>query len=128
MSSLEKINTDLTDIQEFSKTVIDKETDENVTSFAKETITNFNKMVDHVEAFRTRKKVDSAAFETEYKKIRNSFGKKGDYEQLSLASSKSDEAKLKELRETILQRNPDECFYDYQKINNFKMLNRLIWK
>ena len=126
LSSLEKINTNLTDIQEFSKKVIEKETDENVASFAKETINNASKMANLVEAFRTEKKQDSAAFETEYHKIRNSLGKEGDYEQLSSTSSKSDEAKLKKLRETILRRNSDECFYDYQKINNIIILNRLI--
>jgi hypothetical protein len=126
LSSLEKINPNLSDIHSFSQEVIKKETDENVKRFAQETIDNSEKIKNHVEDFKTKKKEDSVVFNAEYNKIINSFGKKGDYDKLSVASSKGDEVKLKKLRETILQRNSDECFYDYQKVNHIIILNRLM--
>jgi hypothetical protein len=126
LSSLEKINPDLSDVYSFSQDVIKKETDENVKRFAQETIDNYDKMKKHVEEFREKQKENTTVFNSEYEIILNSFGKEGDYEKLSLSSSKSAEQRLKKLRETILQRNSDECFYDYQKINNIIMLNRML--
>ena len=126
LSSLEKINTDLSDVHSFSQTVIKKETDENIKRFAQETINNFENMKQHIEDFKSKKREDSEAFNAEYNKILNTLGKRGDYQVLSVSSSQGDEQKLKKLRETILQRNSDECFYDYQKINNIIILNRLI--
>ena len=39
-----------------------------------------------------------------------------------------DEPQLKALRERILQRDSDEAFYDYQKVNSIIMRNRLMEK
>lgn len=126
LSSLEKINPNLSDVYSFSQEVIKKEIDENVKRFAQETIDNYDKMKKHVEAFREKKEIDPTVFNSEYNKILNSFGKEGNYEKLSFSSSKSDEQILKKLRETILQRNSDECFHEYQNINNIIILNRMI--
>jgi HEAT repeat protein len=126
LSSLERINSSLEDIKAFSQEVLNKERDDKVAQFAKETVNNYEQMSDYMKSFKSKKKNDRALFESEYKKIYSSFGKEGNYDDLGSTSTKADEEKLKRLKEIILQRNSDECFYDYQKVNNIIMLNRLI--
>lgn len=125
LSSLEKINSNADDIRIFSEDVLKTEKDEKVGQFAFETISNFEEMKNHISAFKAGKKDDRAGFEAVYKQIYDSMGKTGDYQRLAAASTGADEARLKKLKEVILQRNSDECFQDYQKINDVIMLNRL---
>lgn len=125
LSSLERTNTNADDIRTFSEDVLKTETDAKVTQFAFETISNFEEMKNHISAFKAGKKVDPAGFESAYREIYDSMGKSGDYQLLAAASTRADEARLKKLKEVILQRNSDECFHDYQKINDVIMLNRL---
>jgi len=126
LSSLEKVDTDLASIRAFSQKVVAKETDENVKRFAQETVDNHEKMQSRIEDFRQQKKEDPVVFEAEYSRMLKSFGKEGNFDKLAAASSITDEEKLKILRAIILQRNSDECFYDYQKINNIIMMNRFL--
>ena len=44
---------------------------------------------------------------------------------LAASSAAEDEPKLKTLRERILQRNSDEAFIDYQRVNDAIIRNRL---
>lgn len=126
LSSLEKINDSLEDIRAFSQEVLSKERDPGVVQFAKETVNSYEQMNDYVKSFKAKKMNDRAVFDSEYEKLYASLGKEGDYDRLGSASTKADEQKLKKLKEIILQRNSDECFYDYQKINDIITLNRLI--
>jgi hypothetical protein len=126
LSSLEKTNTNVDDIRIFSEEILKTEKDAEVTQFAFETISNFEEMKNHINSFKARKKDDRPGFESAYKQIYDSMGKTGDYQLLAEASSRDDETRLKKLKEVILQRNSDECFYEYQKINDVIMLNRLI--
>lgn len=125
LSSLEKINSNADDIRIFSEDVLKTEKDEKVGQFAFETISNFEEMKNHISAFKAGKKDDRAGFEAAYRQIYDSMGKGGDYQRLAAASTRADEARLKKLKEVILQRNSNECFQDYQKINDVIMLNRL---
>jgi hypothetical protein len=83
------------------------------------------------EAKKSRKE-DRAEFERAYKALYRSCGLDTDfktlptYEALKIYSCPEDEPRLKKLRERILCRNSDECFYDYQRVNNIIMFNRLI--
>jgi HEAT repeat protein len=126
LSSLEQVNSSLEDIKAFSQEVVRKERDDKVAQFANETVNNYEQMNDYLKSFKSKKKNDRSLFESEYKKIFSSFGKEGNYDNLGSTSTKADEEKPKRMKEIILQRNSDECFYDYQKINNIIMLNRLI--
>jgi HEAT repeat protein len=126
LSSLEKTSSNVKDIRIFSEEVLQTEKDSKVVQFAVETIGNFEEMQNHIAAFKSSKKDDRALFAAEYREIYASLGKKGDYKLLAATSGKADEPQLKKLKEVILQRNTDECFYDYQKINDVIMLNRLI--
>lgn len=126
LSSLEKTISNLEEINEFSQEVLKKERNDEVLKFAKETVNNREQMSNYLKTFEKEKKTDRNLFESEYRKIYSSFGKEGNYNILGSTSTKADEEKLKRLKEIILQRNSDECFYDYQKINNIIMLNRFI--
>lgn len=79
-----------------------------------------------MSAFAKTKKPSAASFKLEYAAIFKAAGVKGDYEKLGACSTVQDEPRLKALRERILQRNSDEAFYDYQKVNEIIMLNRMI--
>jgi hypothetical protein len=125
LSSLERISSNVDDIRTFSEEILKTEKDENVTQFAFETISNFEEMKKHIASFKASKKDDRSGFESAYKEIYDSLGKTGDYQLLAEASTRADEARLKKLKEVILQRNENDCFHDYQKINDVIMLNRL---
>ena len=126
MSSLEKVSPDLDTIEKFSRDVVSKEKEESLVQFAKETLNNLDRTNEWISSFKTEKEVSSKQFQKEYDKLYKSAGKKGDYKVLSIASSFEDEPKLKKLRERILQRDSDESFYDYQKVNEIIMLNRFL--
>lgn len=64
-------------------------------------------------------------FTREYAKLFKSAGKDGNYEILAAYCSAGDDARLKALRERILQRDSDEAFDDYQKVNGIIIRNRL---
>ena len=126
LSSIETVNSNLQDVQNFFEEVMHKDQEVNVVRFAEETVSNFDKVKNIIETYKSQKIQDRAAFASEYNKILRSFGKEGDYHVLGAGSIKEDEQRLKRLKEIILQRNSDECFYDYQKVNRIIILNRLI--
>lgn len=55
-------------------------------------------------------------------------GRRATIPLLGIASVASDEAKLKALRRRILQRNSDEAFHDYQRVNEAILRNRMVAK
>jgi hypothetical protein len=126
LSAIEKISSNVSEIRIFSEEVLQTEKDSNVVRFAVETIGNLEEMQNHIAAFKATKKEDRSLFAAAYQQIYTSLGREGDYKLLAATSSRSDEPQLKKLREVILQRNAEECFYDYQKINDVILLNRLI--
>lgn len=125
LSSLERINSNADDIRVFSEEILKTEKDENVTQFAFETISDFEEMKNHITSFKAGKQDDRPGFASAYQQLYDSLGKTGDYQLLATASTRADEASLKKLKEVILQRNANDCFHDYQKINDVIMLNRL---
>ncbi len=128
LSSLERIFTDLAQMQKFYEQVIVQEKDEGLVKFARETIDNMGQMKTDLGTHAKKKQVSADAFQKDYIKLFRSVGKKGSYEALAVSSTVEDEPKLKALRERILQRDSDEAFYDYQKVNNIIMQNRLLKK
>jgi hypothetical protein len=93
--------------------------------FARETLGNMDQMKADVVAFAQKKQSSAPSFQSEYIQLFKSAGKKGNYEALGVYSTAQDELKLKALRERILQRDSDEAFYDYQKVNGIIMRDRL---
>ncbi len=128
LKSLENTIADLDAMKTFFEQVAAKEKNDKLLKFAKETVAGMHKMQEDVVAFGKKKQISAAAFQREYDQLFKSAGKKGNYEILTTASTPEDEAKLKALRERILQRNSDEAFYDYQKINAILIRNRLLPK
>jgi len=124
LASLESANPDMDDIVSFSKKVTEKEKDPDVLQFARETVASADDMNDGAKDYLKQKKQNAEEFKATYSEIKNSLGTKGDYDKLKTTSTISDESSLKKLRETILNRNSDECFYDYRKINRVILMNR----
>lgn len=126
LSSLEKVTPDLDSIKKFFEEVASKEKEEALVQFSKETLDNLKTMKEQINSFKTEKAFSQEQFKKEYDELYQSAGKEGDYKILSTASSFQDELKLKKLRERILQRDSDESFYDYQKVNEIIMFNRFL--
>ena len=124
LSALEKINDNLEDVRVFSEEVVQRDKNSAAGKFASETIENMEEMANHFKSFKAKKRDDRILFESEYKQLLDSYGNKGSFDNLEATSVKTDEAKLKKLRETILQRNSDECLYEYRKLNNIIIMNR----
>lgn len=126
LSCLEKTVPDLAQLKSILEQVTAKEKDAKLAKFAREAI-------DMIDQSRfapgaQTKKISSEAFQKEYAQLFKSAGKKGSYEILRDSSSVADEPKLKALRERVLQRDSDEAFHDYQKVNSIIMLNRILKK
>lgn len=126
LSSLEKVANDLTDVRAFFEQVAKTETNQRIVEFAQETMANLEKLDARAKSFRASKKDNRSLFESEYRQIYNSYGKTGNYDNLAATSTRSDEPRMKKLRETILQRNSEDCFFDYQRVNDIIMLNRIL--
>jgi len=128
MSSLEKTIIDLSQMKAVFEQIIAKEKNEKFVAFARETLGNMDNMKSAIASFSEKKQISAVNFQKEYGLLFNSGGKNGNYETLAVSSSVKDEARLKVLRERILQRDSDEAFYDYQKVNDIIMRNRLARK
>ncbi len=79
-----------------------------------------------LKEMRNMKDTSAARFQQEYDKLFESAGTRGDYELLFAASTPADEPQLKALRRQILTRNSDESFYDYQRVNQIIVSNRML--
>jgi hypothetical protein len=128
LSFLEKVTYDFQEMETFFKDVMSKEKDEACKQFATETIAGLEKYQQMVADAKKDKKENREKFEAAYKAIYKSYGLDRAYEALMAYSRPEDEARLKKLRERILCRNSDECFYDYQEVNRVIMINRFISK
>lgn len=126
LSSLEKISSNLTEMERFFKEVVKKEKGKDAKTFAEETITNLGKYRDKINEEKAKKKENLELFKKEYNKLFKSMGHEGSAERLAVYSSVENEPELKKLRERILLRNSDECFYDHDKVNTIITFNRLI--
>lgn len=126
LSSLERTIPDLDEMKATFERIAAKEQDPDLRTFANEAI----EMIEQSQftAGAENKRISAESFQQQYDELFNSAGKKGDYEILANSSSVNDEAKLKALRERILQRDSDEAFYDYQNINRMILLNRWLNK
>lgn len=128
LSSLEYVTVDLDANNRFSTEVLAREKDPDVRKYAKETIDCSKEIIAKLIVFKKGKRISSGKFDKAYDEIYQSVGKRGDYRLLSKASNLDDELRLKTLRERILQRNSDESFYDYDKVNHIIMYNRWLAK
>jgi HEAT repeat protein len=106
--------------------VVAKEKDARLLQFARETLGSLDETKSKIASAAAKKHVSPPAFQREYDKLFKSSGRKGDYEVLFSSSTADDEPKLKTLRQRILQRDSDEAFYDYRKVNGIIIRNRLI--
>lgn len=128
LSSLERTIIDLKQLKTVFEQIVAKEKDDRLVAFARETLGNLDNMKAAIASFAEKKQISAVSFQKEYELLFKSGGKNGSYETLAVSSSVKDEARLKALRERILQRDSDEAFYDYQKVNDIIMQNRLAKK
>jgi hypothetical protein len=94
--------------------------------FALETVSNIGRYKEMAGKFKQKSKPDRALFDVEYKQLFKSAGKKGSIDTLGTYSTAGDELLLKQLKQRFLDRNSDECFYDYDEINTIIMMHRVI--
>lgn len=126
LSSLERTISGFPQMKTFFEQVLAREKDEKVAQFARETIGGMDQMKTQVAtAIQKKSPAPREDFQREYDALFESAGKKGSYDVLGAASTSQDEPKLKALRERILQRDSDEAFADYQKVNTIVVINRL---
>jgi len=127
LGALEKVMPDPAQMKAFFQQVVSKGGEQKITKFAQETVDSINEQsLKSMSEAAKKKQPSPASFQSEYTQLFKSAGKKGNYEALGAASTVEDEPRLKELREMILQRDSDEAFYDYQKINKIIIMNRII--
>jgi hypothetical protein len=126
LGSLEWISTDLKMIKDFSESVVLRAKEKELVDFATQTLKNLNGMEAAINSFEKSKKSEEGMFREQYEELYASAGKSGDYQALSVTSKPEDEAKLKKLRERILQRDSDEAFGDYKKVNEIIIFNRFM--
>jgi hypothetical protein len=124
LASLERTTLDLAAIGEFSQEVLAKEQNEKVRTFTQETVDGIPAMAKDLAEFKAKKKPNKAEFERNYAQLERSAGKEGSVHALAVTSSPGDEARLKKLRERILQRDSDEALYDYKDVNMVILGNR----
>ena len=124
--SLGKIIADPAQARSVCEEIIAKEKDENLVKLARKAIEGMDQTKAAIASAAKAKHVSKDSFKQEYARLFKSARKKGDYKALSSASTIDDEPKLKILRERILQRDSDEAFYDYQKVNDIILMNRMI--
>lgn len=128
LGSMERIVPDLKEMEVFFREVVAKEQDKKLKQFADEAVENIDEIKKVVGDFKSKKSDKRELFEAEYKSLYKSAGKEGIFENLGMYSHPEDEPRLKKLRERVLFRNSDECFYDYEEINKIIMFNRFISK
>lgn len=124
LSSLEMIAPDLETMRSFAEEVINKEKDPDLVNYAQETIDSLPDMRTRIDSFISEKNISSVDFKAAYNALYDNYGY-GDKKSLANTSTFEDEAKLKKLREKILQRDSDEALYDYFEVNEIIRLNRL---
>ena len=121
------LSPDIVSTQEFINKSLDQEADKKMASRLKEQFEQLRIVLDQeVKKFKSQKENNRKVFNREYSLLLKSYGQEGNYPLLSKTSNKGDEPALKKLRETILQRNSDECFEDYHKISRIILFNRFI--
>lgn len=126
LSSLERTITDLSKMKGFFKNVAGREKDSDLRRFAQEVLDNMRQLQASNASYKKEKKISKIAFEREYAALYKTAGKKGDYKVLAISSSYENEKRLKTLKDRILQRGSDEAFYDYEKVNDIILRNRLV--
>jgi hypothetical protein len=108
----------------FLKEVVAKDKDKKMVEAAENALKSFPKAKAKFVSEKKKKKPSAEKFQRECADLYKSFGKDGSYGVLDMSSTLADEPALKKLRERILQRDSDEAFYDYGKVNKTIWLNR----
>jgi hypothetical protein len=115
---------DVKSLEEFIDLVLAKEKVDGLRKIAQELKDDLPNLRKAIEEFQAKRKVSRTEFEAAWTEIHKSAGKRGDYQALTVASSIGDVARLKALRERILQHGSDEAFHDSRKVNDIIIPNR----
>jgi len=126
LSSLECVFADFESMRAFFNEVVARETDSFLHKFAGETVASIDERIARTRAFAAVRKPSAPAFDAQWRLLMDSGGLEGDYVALANASDFENVAKLKQLRERVLQRNSDECFHDYAKVTEIIVMLRCI--
>lgn len=124
LASLETMVTDADRMKSFVERVISKDKSKPVLEYARGTLKMLTRLKANSTGAAWKTTPSPAVFQAEYEQLYRSAGKRGDYKALFSASTVQDEQRLKTLRERVLQRDSDEAFDDFQKINEIIISNR----
>ncbi|MFZ1518868.1 MAG: toxin-antitoxin system YwqK family antitoxin [Ignavibacteriaceae bacterium] len=125
LSALERLAADFNDLEKYFGDLVGTEQEESLKKYAQEVIDLIPEYKRAYSDFKEKQEINPNAFNEEYDLLFNSFGKEGDFENLGSYSTIGKEQELIKLREKVLLRNSDECFYDFEKINKIIYYNRI---
>lgn len=124
LSALERLIPDFNDLEKYFTDLANSEQDEGLKKYAQEVIDLIPEYRQAYSDFKEKQESDPMAFNEEYNLLFDSYGKKGNLQNLGSYSKKENESELIKLRERVLLRNSDECFYDFAYINKIISYNR----
>lgn len=122
IGGLERTVPDLKEQESIFKDLLKTEGNPDVRKFLQGSLASIPKIM---QAAQQKQKGNHMMFDTEYKKLFDSYGRSGDYKILAAHGIKSDEEKLLKLRERILEVETDEAFYRVDSLNNAILIVRV---
>ncbi|MHB9138194.1 MAG: HEAT repeat domain-containing protein [Victivallaceae bacterium] len=126
LCALERTIPDAAEMKAAFEQIAATEKDEKLAIYARTTLDNIGQMQAALDKYAEKKKVSPFFLERDYSELFKSAGRQGNYELLAIYSAKQDEPMLKSLRERILSRDSDEALYDYRRVNDIIMRNRML--
>ncbi len=126
LAGVEYTSTDIGEMKAFFKKVVSESKETGEVKYARESIRRLAAVELSLKMLKSMKKPDAEAFRKTYSGLWKSFGRTGNWRVLLNCSTLDAETELKKLRERILLRDSDEAFYDYRRVNEIIILNRLM--
>lgn len=126
IGGIERTEPDLKKQEQIFQEMLQTENDPDVITFLNESIARVPSLKKNIKKnIQQGKHTDRTIFESEYKKLFDSYGKAGSYDILSKSSSKADEERLLKLRDRILEIESDEAFERVERLNTVITSNRI---
>lgn len=112
----------------FLKAALARETDRDVKSTMREKLAQLPVRKEVFEKFKAAKVDDRNRYMAAFAALYKTFGRTGSMDDLARASTSRDEPDLEKLRARVLERQSEESFADYMKINRIIANNRMLGK
>ena len=110
----------------FLKAALARERDAEAKGVMKEKLGSLGEKKAAFERFKAEKVNDRNLYMATLGALYKSYGRAGRLEDLARTSAALDEPDLQRLRARVLDRQSEECFADYMRINRIIAFNRMI--